>query len=85
MPVVIPGPREGTGGGVGPPAGGGLGNILGLGFLNIPAIVVAVATQGYAMAAAASPSVSATSPSAQVISPMNLIHLRFIYIVATDS
>ena len=63
---------------------------LGLGVLDLPAIIAAAAaaataaaTQGYA-AAAAPPSIAASAPLVRVISPLKLLHLRFIYGVATD-
>ena len=64
------------------------------GGLDIPAIIAAVAadataatTQGYAVAAAAtSPSVDATTaPSSRVLYLLKLLHLCFIYGVATDA
>ena len=65
---------------------------LGPGGINLPAIIMAmvaaaaaVATQGYAAAAATSPSVTAAAPSARMLSPLKLLHLNFIYGVATDA
>ena len=66
---------------------------LGSGGLDLPAIIMdaseaaaTAVTQGYAAAAAAaSPSVAAAAPSARVLSPLNLLHLRFICGVATDT
>ena len=62
-----------------PPAGGGLGVPLGPGGIDLPAIIAAVAT------AATSPSVAAAAPLAHVLSLLKLLHLRFIYGVATDA
>ena len=45
----------------------------------------AAATQEYSAAAAASPSVAATAPSARVLSPLKLLRLQFICGVATDT
>ena len=64
-----------------------------LGVLDLLAIIAAAAvaaaaaaTQGYAVAAAtASPSIAASSPSERVLSLLKLLHLRFIYRVATDA
>ena len=75
---------------VGLTVGGGLGRPLGPGFPDILDIIVSesaaaavAATQGYA-AAAAPPSIAASAPLVRVISPLKLLHLRFIYGVATD-
>ena len=66
------------------------------GGIDIPAIIAsaaaaaaaataAAATQEYTAAApAASPSVAATTPLARMLSPLKLLHLQFIYGVATD-
>ena len=66
---------------------------LGPGGFDLLAIIAAAAsaaadaaTQGYVTsAAAASPSIAATAPLARVLSPLKLLHLRFIYGVATDA
>ena len=63
-----------------------LGRPLGTGVLDILAIIAAAAadaadaaTQGYTAAiATASPSVAASNPSVQVLSPLKLLHLHFI-------
>ena len=59
------------------------------GGINIPAIIAAAdatddVTQGYA-AVAASPSVTATAPSARVLSLLKLLHLHFICGVVTGA
>ena len=73
-------------------AGRGLGRPLGPGVLDLPAIIAAAAaasaadaTQGYSAVAAASPSVAAFTPSARVLYPLKLLHLRFICGVETDA
>ena len=59
---------------------------LGPGGLNLPAIIAAAATQGYAVyTASASPSVAAVALAARVLSPLKLIHLRFICGVSTNA
>ena len=65
---------------------------MGLGGINLPTIIASAAsaavTQVYAAAAASaavdSPSVSVTAPLVRVLSPLKLLHLRFIYGAATD-
>ena len=58
---------------------------LGPGGLNIPDTIMAAAAATAAAAASASPSVVSTAPLARVLYLLKLIHLCFIYGVATDA
>ena len=93
-PGVDPRYGRGTGGGGGPPAEGGMGVPLGPWGLYLNAIIATAAaatataaTQGYAVAVAVAvaASAAASAPLASVLSPLKLLHLRFICRLATDA